>query len=246
MIHLITSFFNKQKYNNGDDKLSIMRNNEYNECVIKNIQSPYISKLHLFIDNDYSLNILEELIKDIEKKDKVIKIMFNKQPLISDFFKYSIENLDGEVVMISNSDIYLSKCDKKLINKFIIEDNDVFCLTRFENEEKCPLIYNKKICSHDSYIFKSPINKKIIDDSKFKQNLKGSDNLMVFLFQKYCKKTYNPCLQIKIIHRHYSDLREHRYKRINNTRFMKDYKFVYAPPCKIDPNTFDFTFIWKR
>lgn len=245
MIHLITSFFNKKKYNRADDKLSSIRNNEYNECVIKNISSPYIIKLHLFIQDTYSLDILNELIKDLEGKDKVVKIMFNKQPLISDFFDYSFKNLKGEIVMMSNSDIYLSNCNNKLIKKFIIEDEDVFCLTRHENEVDKSLIVNKKICSHDSYIFKSPINENIINDSKFKQNLKGSDNLLVFLFQKYNKKTYNPCLQIKIIHKHKSDLREHKYHRINNTNFMKDYKFVYAPPCEIDPDTFKFNFIWK-
>lgn len=245
MINIVTSFFNKKKYNNDKGNLSELRNNEYNHCLIKNIKSPYVKKMHLFIQDDFSLEILDQLVKDLEEKDKIIKIMFNKQPLISDFFEYSLNNLKDEIVMISNSDVYLSKCNDKLINKFIIDDNDVFCLTRHETETTCPLVTNKKICSHDSYIFKSPIDKNIINDSKFKQNLKGSDNLMVFLFQKYGKKTYNPCLQIKIVHMHKSDLREHKYKRINNTNFMKDYKFVYAPPCKIDPDTFEFTFIWK-
>lgn len=235
-MNIITSFFNKSIYRNSDNSTSIIRNNEYNECLVKNMMLPYIKKIYLFIDDEYSLNILDKLIENNDNKHKIVKIEHNKQALFSDYFKYAYDNLCDEVIAICNSDIYFYQYDQKLINKFIIDKGYIFCLTRHETVDYKPLI-DKRKGSHDVYIFKSPLNNGLIEDSKFKQNLKGSDDIIVFLFQKYGYRTLNPCLQIKIIHNHKSDFREINYKRINNKYHFKDYKVKRAEYCNLDSET---------
>lgn len=226
MINLITSFFNKNI--EGYTK----RNEEYNNALINNLKCEYIEKIHLFIEDEYSEKILDNIINQENIKNKVIKIIFNKQPLYSDFFQYANNNLIDKIIMISNSDIYLNNCDNGLIKDYIENKNNVFCLTRFEDEINKPLI-DSYGGSHDSFIFKSPINKNIIENSNFKQNVWGSENLIIWLFYKNSYKLLNPCHQIKIIHLHKTELRENDRTRINNTQFMQDYNTIWVGPINL-------------
>ena len=164
-INLVTSFYNKRT----DDDILIKRNNEYNSTLIKNLESPYIKKIHLFIEDEYSLSILNNILNNNGYNNKIIIIMFNKQPMYSDFFNYSFNNLKEEIVMIANSDIYLDKCDNYILDKYILQKNNVFSLPRYENENDKPLI-DKYQGSHDVYIFKSPLNNDISTRSNFTQN----------------------------------------------------------------------------
>ena len=226
MINLITSFFNK------NIEAYTKRNEEYNNALINNLKCEYIEKIHLFIEDEYSEKILDNIINQENIKNKVIKIFFNKQPLYSDFLQYANTNLIDKIIMVSNSDIYLNNCDNGLIKDYIENKNNVFCLTRFEDEINKPLIDNYG-GSHDSFIFKSPINTNIIENSNFKQNVWGSENLIMWLFYKNSYKLLNPCYQIKIIHLHKTELRDNDRTRINNTEFMQDYETIWVGPINL-------------
>jgi hypothetical protein len=224
MINLITSFFNKKT----DKDYLKKRNDEYNLTLIKNLESSFIKKIHLFIEDDYSLSILNNIINN-DYNNKIIKIMFNKQPMYSDFFKYSFDNLKGEIIMIANSDIYLDKCDNYILNKYILEKNNVFSLTRYENENDKPLI-DVYEGSHDVFIFKSPLKNDISLRSNFTQNNWGSENLVISLIVKNNYIILNPCFQIKIIHNHDSNYRNEDRIRINTIDYMNDYEYFAINP----------------
>jgi hypothetical protein len=226
MINLITSFFNK------NIEAYKKRNEEYNNTLINNLKCDHLEKIHLFVEDEYSEQILDNIIKQEDIKNKVIKIFFNKQPSYSDFFQYANNNLINKIIMVSNSDIYLNNCDDALIKSYIENKNNIFCLTRFEDEINKPLIDNYE-GSHDSFIFKSPINKNIIENSNFKQNTWGSENLVIWLFYKNNYNLLNPCYQIKIVHLHKTNLRENDRRRINNTEFMHDYQTISVLPIKL-------------
>lgn len=55
----------------------------------------------------------------------------------------------------------------------------------------------------------------IIKHIKHKQNLWGSENVVLYELNKVNYKLYNPCIQIKIIHEHESEIRNVDRKRIN-------------------------------
>lgn len=112
-----------------------------------------ICKIHLYVDNNNALNKAITLNKD----NKLNIINIGKQPLYSDMFEYAIDNLKDEIVMISNSDIYLYKCDLDILSKL---NNNVYSLSRHENDLKCK-VYGWG--SHDAFIFYPKyINKNIL------------------------------------------------------------------------------------
>jgi hypothetical protein len=233
MINILTSFFNKNKYGNHNKENLEKRNLEYNNTLIFNLQKEYIEKIYLFIEDEYSLSILDDLLeKNNLYKDKVVKILFNKQPMYSDFFLYSNNHLKDKLVMITNSDIYLDSYDNHLIQKYILNKNNVFSLTRHEWDNTKRLI-DKYMGSHDSFIFKSPVNKNIIDKSTFYQNIPGSENLIIYLFHINKYTLFNPCFQFKIVHLHASQVRNYKGKRINNQQYMHGYIEKKIKPCHL-------------
>lgn len=202
MIHIISSFY-ISKYSSNLDNL---RSKELEACIINNVKSPFVQKLHLFIDDDDALNRVKELTNN---SDKIVIISVGMKPKYNDFFNYIINNLNDEICMITNSDIYLFECDINLIDKL---KNEKICytLSRHEYDMSHPLIDN--YCgSHDSYLFNSKfINEKFINNhTDFYQNLPGIESHIVKNFCDFEFKVFNPCKQIKIVHLHKTKLRKY-------------------------------------
>ena len=213
-INLITSFY----IINKDDEQSKTRNNELLECLYKNLQNDLICKIHLFVDDIKSSNKAMEL--NINNKIKIINI--GKQPLYSEMFEYAIDNLKDKISMVSNSDIYLHKCDLNVLNKL---SNNVFALSRHESDYKCHVI---GWGSHDAFIFNSTyIKKDILKNIEHIQNIAGSDDNIINNLVDSGLKLYNPCFEIIIIHLHDSQLRTYNNNKIANGKyFIKQQYFV--------------------
>ena len=116
--------------------------------------------------------------------------------------------------MITNSDIYLHKCDMDVLNK-LNTSNIVFAMTRYEHDFSCLQIH-RFYGSHDSFIFKSPVNIDI-DSIQHNQNVLGSENVVCYELRKNNVTIHNPCYQIIIVHLHVSAVRNPR-SRINQSR----------------------------
>tara|TARA_B110000971_G_C20006290_1_gene499304 strand:+ start:1050 stop:1742 length:693 start_codon:yes stop_codon:yes gene_type:complete len=204
-IEIITSFYittNKE------------RMNELVKALDKNLHNKYINNIHLFVDDEKCVNYLKNKFNKLfYSKIKICEI--GKQPLYSDLFTYC-NTLKQKICMIINSDIWLYSIDNNYIFNKLKENNlkTVFSLTRHEHDLSCPLIKNYK-GSHDAFIFISPIDKQIIKNIKHKQNVWGSENVVLYELNKIKYKLYNPCKQIKIIHEHKSEIRTEGRKRIN-------------------------------
>ena len=101
MINLITSFFIPKQ---------VQRQNELLKCLTNNINSRYIKKIYLCIEKKEDLDFLKE---KINPKGKIQLILLNKQPTYADYLKIA-NRLQGEICMISNSDIWLRNCDETI------------------------------------------------------------------------------------------------------------------------------------
>jgi hypothetical protein len=187
-INLITYFYEK----------SVEKNNELIYCLKKNIECNYISNIYLFVDNIQSLNKVIEMNEN--NKIKIINV--GKQPLYSEMFQYCIDNLNDKICMISNSDVYLYKCDIKLLDK--LNDNIFTISSCIVNE----------MDNHDAFIFNPKyIKKNILKNLEYCQNSEYSyENKLShdysesfpfisvknnFLHNGY--KLYDPYYQIMII-----------------------------------------------
>lgn len=209
MINLISTFY-LSKYNNLLDN---ERTNELIQALMNNLNSDIIKKIHLFIDENDTLEKLNEIKSNNINSDKIVIIYINKQPTYHDFFNYSLNNLPNQICMISNSDIYLNLYDINLINLLNYEKY-CYALTRYEHDMKNPLIDNY-LGSHDCYIFNSKFldNRIICENTNFKQNLPGIETRIIKSFCDLNYKVFNPCKQIKIVHLHKTNLRNYN---INN------------------------------
>jgi hypothetical protein len=206
MINLVSSFY----ISRIPDADNTERNIELAESLKKNIDNILIKNIHLYIDD---IEALEKVNNLNSEKINIIKVGY--QPLYCDFFKYAIENLNGQICMISNSDIYLYECEINILMK--LDDKNIFALSRYEHDLSHPQITNY-MGSHDCFIFKSPIDKSILENLQYKQNLWGSENVVLNELHNINLEILNPCFQIKIVHLHKSDLREQNRMRINHNK----------------------------
>lgn len=219
MINIVTSFFIPKFASD----LNADRYEELKTALNKNLESPLIEKIHLFVDDEVALEYIHKL-----DNPKIVVIAVGKQPMYSDLFTYANENLDGKICMVTNSDIYLHKFTSNLF-KHLQDNNTVYALTRYEHDMSYPLI--KKyfwIHSHDSFIFKSPLkNTGFIDKIIHPQNVWGSENLVMYEMNNCGIRIFNPCIQAIIVHLHKTELREPDRIRING---RKGYP---ARPCRM-------------
>jgi hypothetical protein len=200
-IHLVTSFFISKL---AHSHISL-RNAELVEALKRNVESSYIEAIYLFIDDDNSYNKLRELFgKYLDNGKIVIASLAKGMPLYCDFFNYAINHLKEKICMVSNSDIYIHECDMNLLS--ILKENSVYALTRHEYDMTCPLI-NDYHGSHDSFIFRSPLNIST-KELNFPQNVWGSEAKLLSLLYNQGVLIKNPCKQIKIVHLHKSNIRE--------------------------------------
>lgn len=233
MIHIITSFYVLEEKNEN----SIERNKEIEQSLIKNYQSPNVSNIHLFVDDEKAFDKLKTIIEmsnDKENmKNKIIVVSIGKQPTYGDLFLYACQALKDKIVMIANSDIYLHECDLECLKN--ISEN-VFALTRYEHDLSYPLIETmrqKKWASHDAFIFQSPLTKiklkNFIPKINHYQNTWGSEHIIIDRLIENKYQLFNPCYQIKIVHLHASELRDKDRQRVSHNKYFicpSEYKSI--------------------
>jgi hypothetical protein len=232
MINVITSFF----LSKIEDININYRNQELIDSLTQNVKSPFIEKVHLFIDDIESYNKLNSIFQNELENEKIKIIEIGKKPLYSDLFQYAIEQLQGKICMVTNSDIYINECDRIVLDLLHLKNqNLLFALTRHEYDMSCPLI-NDYHGSHDSFIFKSPLDNSFIQHIEFAQNNWGSEAKLLQELYKTNIKIVNPCKQIKIVHLHKSDIREQN--RVWIAYHTPDNPGCHFPPIIITPTDY--------
>ena len=200
MINIVSTFY----ISNTKSPLDAERTKELEDCLLNNVSSPFIEKIHLFVDNNDAVIRLNEISNN---SDKIVIIEVGKRPKYSDYFNYIINNVKDQICMITNADIFLYEMNKTLIDK--LKDNKIaYALTRHEHDMSHPLM-NYYQGSHDSYIFNSKfLTAAIINEhSDFHQNILGIESRVIKNLCDNGFTMYNPCKQIKIVHLHKSGVR---------------------------------------
>jgi hypothetical protein len=209
-INIITSFY----LTSSKD-----RQEELDNALLNNINSNLIKSVHLFLDNNACLDYLNDIFFENKNFLKIVVISSRKQPFYNDLLSYA-NTLNQEICMVCNSDIWLKNIeDIKIINR--LNSKMIYALTRYEYDMSCPLIDHYQ-GSHDSFIFRSPLNNNIIKHLNFPQNVWGSENVLLYELNKFNYKIYNPCKQVIIIHEHQSELRDGNRNRINTGDYDGD------------------------
>lgn len=121
------------------------RNKEILTCLKKNLDNSLIKNIIVFLEKDVPFPIVNP---------KITKVITLNRMKYSDFLSWSNDNIDNDICIISNNDIYfdstLSKISIDLTGKFA-------CLTRYDvDKHGNKKFYNNKRSS-DVWIYKTPV-----------------------------------------------------------------------------------------
>ena len=178
MINLFTSYYTHP---------NPQRNSEIVDCVVKNLQNP-------FIDNVYLL--IEKTLEGFDKTDsKLHFVNLKERPTFNKFFEVANNYAKKNTIsIIANSDIYF---DESLIYTKRLEPEDCFALTRYDIIDGEPRFLGKAD-SQDSWIFRGKIKEVAYGD--FYQGYWGCDNRIALELENAGYKVTNPSLTIRSYH----------------------------------------------
>ena len=165
---------------------------------MRNLKSPFISTVHLFVDDPPSH--LRALAMAREAGAKVVFARIGQgAPSYKDLFSYAAHLPPNSECMIANADVHLFKRDA-------LPANTALCLSRHEWDFTCPIIYNRTL-SHDAFVFKTPLPPLELSRLPPRQNIAGAENITANVLYEAGLRLRNPCKHWIIIHEHASDLR---------------------------------------
>lgn len=192
-MNLLTTLYN-MSYDN--------RFEEVKKVIKCNILNSAFKKVYIFFEDFNPDNKQYNFLK--HKKVHIINVKYRQ--MYSEMIKFANDNLKGEYVVISNTDILFDKTINRL-SEIDFYDKKIIALTRWNKIEdnskifKLELQYKKTVAwSYDTYIFQSPIDVNL-ETLDIEVGIAGCDILLVkrleidnnFIIR-------NPCIDIRTYH----------------------------------------------
>ncbi len=179
---------------------------EINKCLYENAKNNHIDEIHLLNEMEYDLSFIphefQDKIKQITIKDDTIS---KKRLTYKYAFQYINTNLKNKICILSNADIYFDD-SLKYFDGYNI-DNVFITLGKYNDG----VLHNKAHRSHDSWIFKSPVNINFTHHKTMSMGTHRCDHIIAFIAQENGYKLTNPSLTIKSHHEHKSAHRNYNY-----------------------------------
>jgi hypothetical protein len=187
------------------------RENEFIKCIQKNISNTYLNKIYCFLNK----NIDPPKILD---NKKIIKINIDRDDInFKDIVEYVNKNLDNNINILCNSDIYLENKDWSTC---VLDDNLVLCQSAYIVDSNYKILNDLHINTIEgcnklkAFIFKNKI--KMMDDIKL-----GYDNNEILITKLLKENNYN-ILNLPSEHKIYN-LNEKSMVYIDKSYENKDY-----------------------
>ncbi len=190
MVRLFINYFNNSNPH---------RQQEYLECLSKNLSNPHLNEIILLLENKIQDKILNN--------EKIKKEYTNKRPTFSNFFKvinkYATKD---DISIISNSDMYFDETIKE-IKRMDLRDK-VLCLSRWDVDAKGNVKLFNRDDSQDVWIFKSKVVRGVV--AEFCLGIPGCDNKIAYELDKVGYSVYNPSKLVKCYHLHLINIRTYK------------------------------------
>jgi len=214
-LHLIVQIPMLNITNETANSLVELRQKEYIDCLKRNLISPHVERIHIFLESDKDHHGIEA--QNLPEDWKLHFYFLGRRMRYKDAFQYSSDNLLRRNVMIMNADCYVDKGFEQL-DESILNNKTMYALTRHETPENVRLCNARDFCgpraayigSHDAFLFRllMPLPSQLLDSIDYRANIKGIEQVLIFNFHKYAQfNTKNPCKILHIVHHHCSRLR---------------------------------------
>lgn len=214
------------------------RQEEYLECLTKNLRHQLIKKIHILYDTSKNTNLKTFLPKII---DTAIQIgMLAKLEITSidhrqtygDIFKVANQCYPNQQIILANADIYFNETLKLLDD--INLNNKIITLTRWEPDKNgtlSPLKHKTNGApiwgSQDVWIFTTPIRQ--FSGWEIPLGLQMCDHKIAFQLLQAGLDVVNPCLDVQAIHVHTSEIRNWYHDKTRSLAYS-----AFIPWCKTE------------
>lgn len=210
MFELITTYYSEK-----DDE----RKKELFQAIFNNCTNPLISNIRIICESG------ADEINQIDGKIDVISV--NRRPTFKDLIDVA-NNLNSDIIkIIANTDIYF---DESLTLASKITNDQVFCLTRWNQTMDGNIEFFPNFKSQDTWIFKSKLP---TDIGEYFLGLPGCDNRFAFELTSKGFNVCNPSLSVRTIHLHNSNQRNY-HKQLDRVPGL----YAYVLPNKINDNSY--------
>ena len=202
---------------------------EIKKCLQINFNNPFINKIYLLNEKEYTI---DELGNIDNSNNKLEQIIIGKRLKYRDVFDIIETNQIKGYCILSNSDIFFDKTISVLDKTGLAKQKKMFALLRYEYKpglllKNCP-IFDYRACSQDTWIWHSNYNieskhRNVFD---FELGIPGCDNTSAYLFQALGFNCHNEPMLIKSYHYHTSNVRTYNE---NTPRTLQPYFEIFAP-----------------
>ena len=184
-----------QHYNDSSPE----RCQELRQCLYNNNNNVLIDNIYLFSD-------VEPYDYEWVGSNKIIEVKINKRLAFQDCIDFANKNLNGQICIISNADIYFDETLEKLYQKNL--DNTMLAITRHELMlDNTQVLHSPASDCQDAWIFKSPFTINIDPDCVL--GIPGCDNHFAYVCVDAKVRVINPAKDIRCIHVHTSHKRNY-------------------------------------
>jgi len=185
---------------------------EIKDCLMKNCESPYVDKIVLLNERNYSNEW-----KYFPGSDKIQQIILGKRLSYSDFLQYVHDHVPDDVfTILCNADIYFGDSIRDLFK--VDMKNKMLALLRWDvDTAEHAQIFGPRSDSQDTWIFLSnSIKSRTWNYSKFNFHLgqPGCDNAFAGQILRNHFVVSNPALTFKTFHLHNTNIRNYDHKDI--------------------------------
>jgi hypothetical protein len=203
------------------------RQSEIRACLHKNIQNPFITKVHLLNERIYKNSEIGA------KSPKLVQINIGKRLAYSDVFNYINQtNICGYIV-IANADILFDQTLENIRYSDIHASKKVFAQLRYEYNAGYPSaskIFGPRYDSQDSWILHTNhgIQEKHEILFDFNMGTPGCDNKIIYIFSLLGYDIINHPEFIKTYHYHTSNKRNYSAKDVIKSCYGVIVPFGYS------------------
>jgi hypothetical protein len=203
-INLFTTYFHHD---------SEARQKELDFCLIKNFLDQNIDKLYLFLDEKTNeSDVQNKLINSgLKPTNKIEFIKIDRVPTFRDWILFSKNIRDKDVSIFTNADIYFDSSILKF-KEYIRYPKSIICLSRHDDLEDGRIeLHQNPEWSQDSWAMTGE-SIRLVDfnsDLEISTGKCRCDNKLAYVFAVNGWDIYNPCKDLKCIHKHSSKIRDY-------------------------------------